>query len=92
MYLMYMLQKKIKCKNPFPNWKPITKISYIELDIIVSRLFFPLDITSKFIPEDIIEECGLNVTDEDQTIQRVKILIYFQVTLATLVYEVRTLK
>jgi len=29
------------------------------------------DITSKFIPEDIIEECGLNVTDEDQTIQRV---------------------
>ena len=38
MYLMYMFQKKIKCENPFPNWKPITKISYIELDIIVSRL------------------------------------------------------
>ena len=30
--------KKIKCENPFPNWKPITKISYIELDIIVSKL------------------------------------------------------
>ena len=30
--------KKIKCENPFPNWKPITRISYIELDIIVSRL------------------------------------------------------
>ena len=37
MYMMYMF-KKIKCENPFPNWKPITKISYIELYIIVSRL------------------------------------------------------
>ena len=36
------VSKKIKCENPFPNWKPITKISYIELDIIVSRLVFPL--------------------------------------------------
>ena len=32
--------KKIKCENPFPNWKPITKISYLELDIIVSRLVY----------------------------------------------------
>ena len=32
------VSKKIKRENPFPNWKPITKISYIELDIIVSRL------------------------------------------------------
>ena len=30
----------IKCENPFPNWKPITKISYLELDIIVSRLVY----------------------------------------------------
>ena len=25
-------------ENPFQNWNPITKISYIELDIIVSKL------------------------------------------------------
>ena len=24
--------------NPFPNWNPITKISYFELDIIISKL------------------------------------------------------
>jgi len=34
------VSKTIKCENPFPNWKPITKISYLELDIIVSRLVF----------------------------------------------------
>ena len=35
------LFKKIKLnslKNPFPNWNPITKITYFELDIIVSKL------------------------------------------------------
>ena len=32
--------KKNKCDNPFSNWKPITKISYLELDIIVSRLVY----------------------------------------------------
>ena len=32
--------KTIKCENPFPNWNPITKISYLELDIIVSRLVY----------------------------------------------------
>ena len=32
--------KKNKCDNPFWNWKPITKISYLELDIIVSRLVY----------------------------------------------------
>ena len=26
------------CENPFPNWNPIAKISYFELDIIVSKL------------------------------------------------------
>ena len=36
------VSKKIKCENPFPNWKPITKISYIELYIIVSRLVLGL--------------------------------------------------
>ena len=34
------VSKKIKCENPFPNWKPITKISYLELDIIVSKLVY----------------------------------------------------
>ena len=34
------VSKTIKCENPFPNWKPITKISYLELDIIVSRLVY----------------------------------------------------
>ena len=33
-----LVSRKIKCENPFPNWNPITKISYIELDIIVSKL------------------------------------------------------
>ena len=27
-----------KCEKPFPNWNPNTKISYLELDIIVSKL------------------------------------------------------
>ena len=40
--------KKIKCENPFPNWKPITKISYIELDIIVSRLVYILEFQQEF--------------------------------------------
>ena len=31
-------RKILKCKNPFPNWNPITKVSYFELDIIVSKL------------------------------------------------------
>ena len=36
------VSKTIKFENPFPNWKPITKISYIELDINVSRLVIHL--------------------------------------------------
>ena len=45
------VSKKIKCENPFPNWKPITKISYIELDIIVSRLviFYNVNADNFFI-------------------------------------------
>ena len=27
-----------KCEKPFPNWNPNTKISFIELDIIVCKL------------------------------------------------------
>ena len=29
-----------KWEKPFPNWNPNTKISYIKLDIIVSKLVF----------------------------------------------------
>ena len=33
----------LKCENPFPNLNPIIKSSYVELDIIVSRLVFSLE-------------------------------------------------
>ena len=39
MNLRLNLKKKVlKSEFPFPNWNPITKISYIELDIIVIKL------------------------------------------------------
>ena len=44
MYLLDLFKKEIKLNsqvwNPFLNWNPITKISYIELDIIVSKLVY----------------------------------------------------
>ena len=49
------VSKKIKCENPFPNWKPITKISYIELDIIVSRLVSILKSSFLFIIKKILK-------------------------------------
>ena len=39
-------------ENPFPNCNPITKIPYIELDIIVSKLVVPKILKSHLTSSD----------------------------------------
>ena len=45
-----------KCEKPFPNWNPNTKISYIELDVIVSKLVFDIEANLKVFLECVISD------------------------------------
>ena len=54
----------MKCENPFPNWKPITKISYIELDIIVSKLVNNFQESCFSLPDPWMPTIIVKVKDE----------------------------